>query len=297
MVERNQGPKTGRGLLDRLWGRDGRLTPPLLADVLLMAMLADGRLTETKLDALSWSMAHRPELAGLEWDKLLVRASKIAEDAPLFFDLRQRLAASISDPKDRRLALALAARVAGASAPLAEEEQALLRSLAAAFEIGDAEQAELLRRPPPGSPAFTWRRTGYSDPTVPPAPFFEALAHAREPGDVRVLAHRLHALRILLDTRFRDAVLLELGHPLPVDGEHFRIDGILQNDGQAVWAKTLAAGESLHPRERALLPGIKRKSERAGIALCISHSGPLSPPDSLLFEELDDLEILSVQAG
>ncbi len=272
-----------RGILDLLWGRDGRLTPQLLADVLLMAVLADGRLTEGEVDALSWTMAHRPELAGLEWDWLILRASELAEDAPLFYDLRQRLTAAVTDPKDRRVALTLANRVAGAHGRLAEEEEALLRSLAQAFEIGEAEQAELLRAPPPGSPRFTWRRTTYSDPLGPPIPFFDALARTTDPGEARVLVHRLHAIRALWDTRFRDAKLTELGYRVEVEGQHLRIDGVLQHQSRTVWLRTLATGEALYPRERKLLPKLLAERPK-DTDLYITHSGPLSPADRSTLE-------------
>ena len=282
-----------RGILDLLWRREGRLTPELLADVLLMAVLADGRLTEGEVDALSWTMAHRPELAGLEWDWLILRASEVAEDAPLFFDLRQHLAASVTDPKDRRVALTLANRVAGAHGPLAEEEQALLRSLAEAFGIGEAEQTELLRAPPPGSPRFTWRRSSYSDPTAPAVPFFDALARAADPGEARILIHRLHAIRALWDTRFRDGKLCQFGHRIEVDDHHVRIDGVFLHNGRTAWLRTLATGEALYPRERKLLARLLAQRPK-DTDLYVTHTGPLSPADRSTLENRSEINLVEL---
>ena len=278
-----------RSLIDRLWGRDGRLTPKLLADALLMAVLADGRLTEQEADALSWTLAHRAELAGLEWDWLILRASELVEDAPLFFDLRQRLAEEVTDPRDRRLALTLAHRVAGAHGPLAEEEEALLRSLAQAFEIGEMEQAELLRAAPPGSPKFTWRRSAYSDPTRKPTTFFDALSAAGDPGEARILIHRLHAIRAAWDTRFRTAKLGMLGHTVAIEGHHLRIDAVLRHQNRIVWFKTLAVGEALYPRERHLLKPLLAQRP-PGTDMVLAYSGPLSPADHSTVEALSELE-------
>lgn len=271
--------RSHRGLIDLFWGREGKLTPERLADVLLMAVLADGRLTEGEADALSWTLAHRPELAGLAWDDLILRARELVEEAPLFSDLRARLTEELTDPADRRRALTLANRVAGAQGPLAEEEEALLRSLANAFEIGEAEQAELFRAPPPGSPRFTWRRSAYSDPTIPkPKPFFDLLADARDPGEARILLHRLHVIRAIWDTRFRDAKLGMLGHTVATDGHHIRIDAVFRHQARIVWIKALAPGESLYPRERQLWGTLLANKPR-NTDLYLVYSGPMSPAD------------------
>ena len=283
-----------RGILDRLWGRDGRLTPHRLADILLMATLADGQLTEREVDSLSWAMAHRPELAGLDWDWLIQRAGDLAEDAPLFSDVRQRLAGSISDPKDRRLALTLANRVAGTGGPLVEEEEAILRSLAEAFEIGEAEQTELFRPPAPGAPAFTWRRSPYSDPTAPDIAFFDALARTRDGGEARVLIHRLHALRTLWDTRFKSFTLSALGHRVAVDAAHIRFDGVFETEKQTAWVRTLAVGEALFPKERRLLKALLEAPPRA-TEILVTYSGPLSPADKVLFEDQARLEVVHLK--
>ncbi|MEM7674824.1 MAG: TerB family tellurite resistance protein [Myxococcota bacterium] len=280
-----------RSLLDRLWGRDGRLTPALLADVLLMASLADGRLTEPEIDALSWAVAHRPELAGLQWNWLVERAAELGEDAPLFADVRKHLSGEVTDPKDRRLALTLANRVASADHPLVDEEEALLRSLAEAFEISEAEQAELLRPAPPGAAAFTWRRTRFADPKEPPLRYFDALAQAREPGEARVLIHRLHAARTLWDGRFKGGQLESLGHSVAVDDQHFMFDAVFDHQDRTIWVRTLATGESLYPRERKLLPKAAARRPRAADVL-ITHSGPLSPADRTLFDAHESLSVM-----
>lgn len=285
VVDRNS-----RGLFDRWWGRDGRLTPELLADALLMVTLATGRLTDRQLDTLSWALAHRQELAGLEWDWLLLRAGELADDAPLFSDVRERLVHGITDHNDRRLTLTLAHRVASAADTVTEEEQALLRSLAAAFEVTEAEQAELFRPTPEGAPAFTWRRTALADPTAPVRPFFEVLADTVDPGEVRLLIHRLHAVRILLDTSYRDGMLKALGYQWRIDDQHLRIDGVFEAQGRTTWARTLAAGESLFPRERALLPRLLA-DRPPDTDVLITHSGPLSPADRSLFADLEDVRV------
>ncbi|MEO1335145.1 MAG: TerB family tellurite resistance protein [Myxococcota bacterium] len=280
-----------RSLIDRLWGRNGRLTPSLLADVLLMASLADGRLTEPEIDALSWAVAHRSELAGLEWNWLVERAGELGEDAPLFSDVRENLARMVTDPKDRRLALTLANRVASADHPLVEEEEALLRSLAVAFEISEAEQAELLRPAPPGAAAFTWRRTRFADPKAAPLRFFDALAQARAPGEARVLIHRLHATRALWNGRFKDGRLDSLGHSVAVEDQHFMFDAVFEHQDRTTWVRTLATGESLYPRERKLLPKAAARRPRHGEVI-ITHSGPLSPADHALFEAHESLAVI-----
>ena len=287
--DRNQ-----RGIFELLWGREGRLTPELLGDVLLMAVLADGRLTEREVDALSWAVAHRAELSGLEWEWLVNRAGELQEDAPLFSDLRARLASTVTDPKDRRVALTLANRVAGADGPLANEEEGLLRSLAEAFEIGEAEQLELLRPAPPGAPAFTWRRPQYADPSVEPISFFDALAQARDAGETRIMIHRLHAIRALWDTRFTGGTLKAIGFAVPAGSHHVRIDGVIEHQTQTIWVRTLATGESLYARERKLLPRVL--SARAkDVQVLIAHSGPLSPADQALLAAHDALDVVALK--
>ncbi len=289
MADHNQ-----RGLLGRFWGRDGRLTPELLADVLLMVTLADGRLSEREIDALSFAVAHRPELAGLDWDWLFTRADELAEDAPLFSDLREALPEAVTDATDRRLILTLANRVAGADGEVAEEEEALMRSVASAFGIGETEQAELLRPPPPGAPIFTWRRVQYAFPQSPPVLFFDALATAREPSEIRLLIHRLHAIRALWNQSYPGGEMIALGHAVPVGSDHFRVDGVFRQAERTKWVRTLAAGESLFPEERTILPALLA-DRPPNTDVVIAHSGPLSPPDKVFFELTPSLDVIFVK--
>ena len=282
MVER------GRGFFQSFLGsfdRTGRQREALV-ELLLMAALADGDATLAEIDRIARAIETQDALRGLDWTWVSQRLEEIREDGPLFFETRQRLGKNLKDPELRRSGLSLAAQFLGT--PLAEEERALLDSVADAFEIPSEERESLFA---PWSETDLFRvgyvRCGFNNPDVPPrTTFIEALANTEHDVEFALLTYKLLAARSAM-TRFSESTeLTSLGEPLELAGASLRIDALLEHEGKSFLGRFLARGEALHPREHELMREVIARIEPSA-ALFIGYADALSPPDEAFLKTLD----------
>ncbi|MGF1509964.1 MAG: tellurite resistance TerB family protein [Myxococcota bacterium] len=270
------------GIFEAIWG-PGAGDAALLMDVPLMAALADGALTALEYDRLGRLLNDRPELQSLEWDHVIHRGRQLSLEAPLFFDARQQLQ-RLTDSARQRLALSFAARVVGSDQPLADEEQAVLASVAEIFEIPDGELAELIEPwlgPSVDRTELGFFRSEWNDPARrSDEGSFEALRSATDPHQRKILLYKWVGLRLLTWTEARGSLpqLARVGEQLPFGDYTFRLDGILEVGSRRWMSRILSPNEALHRTEHVVLRSLaERLPEDASVM--VGHFSRLSPED------------------
>ena len=268
-----------------------RTEAELLADVVLMTALADGHLSETERDGLAQAMRESDELAGLSWEKLLARAEVLAVDAPLFFDARRDVQKHLLDPFKRRQSISLAAKIVGADRPLAEEEQAILLSLAESLaiperearalldEAAEAGQGRFLRIP------FNNPRDG-ADSTI-----FDAIAAATDAPTLAALLFKPRAIRCAITLLAEGGTLSAVGERMTLGVHHLRIDGTI-TQGERKWLlRCIARDEALHADERTVLKMLVEQLQPES-KLVIVHEDELTASDEAFLDGLDPARVL-----
>lgn len=248
-----------------------------------MAALADGDMTSDEYDRVGRVIRDRPELGSLEWDWVVHRVQELAEDAPLFFETRQTLPRRLSDPDARRRAIQTAVRIVGAERPLADDERAVLTSLAEAFGIPETEQGTLFLLEPSEQSVedYGFVRCTFNAPDAPPAKdLVEALNEAEDDLQRRLLLFKLSSARHLAWhwAPQEETVLLKVGERLRFGSEMFRVDALYERTGQRLLTRFLAPTESLHRREHGIM---KLLADRLPETAClvVAHAPGLSPED------------------
>lgn len=240
------------GFLSSLFS-SGRPERELLADVILMTALADGALSEAERDGLARAMQDEDELAGLEWGAILERAKELEEDAPLFSDARKDVGKRLKDPFRRRQSIALAARIIGADRDLAEEERAILLSLAHGFGIDERETNKILEEAAEAS-GGRFLRLRFNDPRVADAAtLFEAIGDAKDEAVVSALMFKPRAIRTAMTLLAPGGKLTEVGDRLQIGLHQLRIDGTVELGPRTWHLRCIAANEAMHADERIVL--------------------------------------------
>jgi uncharacterized tellurite resistance protein B-like protein len=270
----------------------GRPERELLADVVLMTALADGALSEGERDGLARAMREEDELAGISWDWILERAKVLAEDAPLFGDARRAVEEQLADPFRRRQSIALAARVIGADRQLAEEERAILLSLAQGFGIDERETNKILEETGAGS-AFV--RLRFNDPRVADAStLFDALTDARADDAIAALLFKPRAIRTAMTTLAPGGKLVEVGERMQIGLHQLRIDGTIELGPKKWHLRCLAPNESMHADERIVL---KMLAGQLGedTQVVVVHESELYAADDAFLQSQDPARIRPLQ--
>ncbi len=240
------------GFLSSLFS-SGRPERELLADVILMTALADGALSESERDGLARAMQDEDELAGLTWEWILERAEELADDAPLFSDAREAVSKHLDDPFRRRQSIALAARVIGSDRDLAEEERAILLSLAHGFGIDERETKRILEEAAEAS-GGRFVRLRFNDPRVADAAtLYDALGEASEEAVVAALLYKPRAIRTAMTMLAPGGKLTEVGDRLQIGLHQLRIDATVELGPRTWHLRCIAANEAMHADERIVL--------------------------------------------
>ncbi|MBX5483669.1 MAG: TerB family tellurite resistance protein [Myxococcaceae bacterium] len=118
-----------------------------LVEAMLLAAIADGRVTQVEMQTLLRRVLERPEFEGTRSDELnaLVEASvaRLASAVKLE-DILQSLRDRLPDHKNRMLAFGLAAAVAFADRRATRAELGLLKTFQAALGISEQEVAQII---------------------------------------------------------------------------------------------------------------------------------------------------------
>lgn len=263
-----------------------------MVDIILMAALADGSVSEETLDRIASTLQRNPRFEGLDWEWVLQRSQELALDAPLFSDARAALVEALVDPTSRRLGISLGAKIVSAERPLAEEERAILYSLAQAFDIPDAETEKLLEPWSPDELDQGYLRSRYNDPNdLRAPPLFDAVAKAPTDAEVRLLIYKLCAARRLADELAELGGLTGVGETIRVGDREYRVDAVFDLEtGGRYLVRFLAEGEALYPAERPILSTLQARMNEESL-LVIVHQGALSPPDSAFLRSLDQTKL------
>lgn len=263
-----------------------------MVDIILMAALADGTLCDATLDRIAGTLQRHARFDGLEWEWVVQRSQELALDAPLFSDARAALVRSLADPASRRLGISLAAKIVSAERPLAEEERAILYSLAEAFDIPEPELDELLKPWAEEERVEGYLRSRYNDPNDPQAPsLFDAMARTDSDSELRLLMYKLCAARRLADSVADEGTLAGVGENIRVGPREYRVDAMidLETGGRYV-VRFLAEGEALYPAERAILSTLQARMNEESL-LVIAHQGTISGPDTAFLRGLDQTKL------
>lgn len=269
-----------------LAGRDKAEGRPM-AEVALMVALADGAFRPAEQDALERALAEG-ELEGVTWQELSQRGEALLAEAPFFSEARAELFTQRWSEVGRRRALALAMRVGTAAAPLADEQQALLYTLAEGLGIPEGHVERL--EPPWGraqAPAEAVRitRAEFADPDADFAgTHFDALARSSE-VQLRLLLYKLSAPRDVASTLLEGAGITEVGRRISLGDHTVRLDAVIENEAEEWWIRCLAQDEALWPRERVLWPSLA-STLAPHQRLVLVHEGPLYPGDRELLARL-----------
>jgi tellurite resistance protein len=260
----------------------GRSDRALFLDAALMVAAASGSVSFAEREALAAALAEGGPLGGLSWAEVERRLDEVELEAPLFADARAAWQVSGSERAEE--ALAFAAAVASADGPLDDDERALLGLLADEQGLGAALPRLLAAVSPPAARA---ERTPFNDPAGPrELGFFDALAEARDPQELRRLVFKLHAVRWALNERLPGAQLTGVGEWLPVGAQRMRADAIAELDGHRWLMRCLSRGEALHDGEHELIRRLDSTIDRS-VDLLLIHVGPLTPLDAALFASVD----------
>lgn len=277
MRERERAKRLESALLDPTDER----TREILTDVILMVALADPPMSYEDIERVTRAAATYVELEGISSEWIARRSRELRADAPHFQNTRPHLAQELAEPRARRFALGLAAKVFGEERGLRDEESALLHLLADAFRIPRSER-NLLFSPwnaPRGRDGESRRvRSAFNAPDGPAMSLFDAMFEAENDTAFRLLTQKLSALRTVVTKFFEGAEVLEIGELIPIGPHGFRADGILAHKSQHWIVRLLAKDESLHPLELSILVMLlQRLNENTHVL--IAHAGPLFDRD------------------
>jgi uncharacterized tellurite resistance protein B-like protein len=118
-----------------------------LVEVMLLAAMADGRISETEMQMLLRRVIERPEFEGTKADDLNALVEASAQRLAEAHDLQEILASlrrRLPDHKTRMLAFGLAAAVALADQRATRAELGLLKTFQAALGISEDEVAQII---------------------------------------------------------------------------------------------------------------------------------------------------------
>lgn len=118
-----------------------------LVEVMLLAAMADGKLTESSIQALLRRVLERPEFDGTKPDEisaLVERSVKRLASQSSLESILQRLRDRLPTHQNRLLAFGLAASIAFADQRASRAELGLLKTFQAALGISEDEVAELV---------------------------------------------------------------------------------------------------------------------------------------------------------
>ncbi len=261
-----------------------------LIDLLLMASMADGVVSQGDLDRIARAIETESALSGIEWDRVQERIPGIEEDAPLFSETRARVARTLRSAQLQALGLQLAAEFFGE--PLADEEKALLRSLAEAFEFDDDTTEDLIvpwRKIDPLQSGY--RRCRFNDPEGNKhLSLAEALADASDDEELGLLSFKLAAARAALTSLPEGAELVSVGESVEIGEDLFRVDALIRQGEQSFVARFLDENEAMYPREHALLPEVLERMEST-VSIYVGFAGALAPPDEGALQLLDPARV------
>jgi hypothetical protein len=288
-----------RGLLESVLSSvDGMVaTRKRLVDVILMVSLADSFVSDAELERIAESIGQYGELNGVSFDYIYPRIEELQLTAPLFSEEREHLVRELTDPRARRLSLALAAKLIGESRPLAEEERAMLVGLADAFKIPEAEHPSLFA--PWSRPAFgdasTYQLCGFNSPErTTKKTFFEAMGGTENEAEFKMLAHKVTSTRHLITKSFEGAEILAVGEMIRVGPYAFHSDAIIEHSiktqqevgYQRHVTRFLAPREALHPLEHSVLATLAHRLDD-NARILIVHTGDLSSQDRVFLQGFD----------
>ncbi|HSP77429.1 MAG TPA: TerB family tellurite resistance protein, partial [Myxococcaceae bacterium] len=118
-----------------------------LVEMMLLAAMADGRVSQVEMQTLLRRVIERPEFEGTKPDELNALVEASAQRLSQAEDLEQILAslrARLPDHKNRMLAFGLAAAVAFADHRATRTELGLLKTFQAALGISESEVAQIV---------------------------------------------------------------------------------------------------------------------------------------------------------
>ncbi len=118
-----------------------------LVEVMLLAAMADGRVSQVEMQTLLRRVIERPEFEGTKPDELNALVEASAQRLSQAEDLEQILAslrARLPDHKNRMLAFGLAAAIAFADHRATRTELGLLKTFQAALGISETEVAQIV---------------------------------------------------------------------------------------------------------------------------------------------------------
>jgi hypothetical protein len=257
-----------------------------LRDLVLMLSLVGG-LSQGKLDRLARAIAERPELRGLDWGLVLGREKALENEGVPFEKSMRKVARRLRmAPVD---AMVVAADVALGREKASPDERNLLARFSEHAKVENTAFQELLRfldaRSPPSGltgyfrcPANAPSRNGEED-------LFRAIAHTRSPAELKLLIHKLHAVRVALTAHFPSANVLELGRVETVGPYRLTLDAVIEQQGHLVYSRFLAPDEALHPKEANLLATFL-ESAPANASIFVGYASSLSPADAYLLNNL-----------
>lgn len=291
--------RAGRGVLESVLSNvdatvDDRKR---LADVVLMVALADSFASDAELERIAESIGSYAELEGVDFDYIYARIEELQLTAPLFSEEREHLVRDLTDPRARRLSLALAAKLVGETRELAEEERVLLVSLADAFKIPEAERVPLFAPWRPGAvfgDEKSYVRSEYNSPERSERrAFFDAMG-ADSDAEFRIFTHKVAAIRHLITKLFEGAEILGLGEPIPVGPYTFHADALIEHQtptSQAIGyqryiTRILSAGESMHEAEHSILATLVQRLD-VNAHILVVHTGDLTAQDKVFLQSFD----------
>lgn len=272
-------------------GGDARQKEALI-DLLLMAAMADGVISQADLDRVARAIETESALSGLDWDRVRDRVPSIEEDAPLFSETRARVTRTLKSRELQSLGLELAAQFLGE--PLEDEEKALLRSLAEAFDLDHETTEDLIvpwRKIDPLQAGY--RRCRWNDPEGNPGlNLFQAVADSTDDEELALLSFKLAAARAAMTALSETAELVSVGESITLGDEVFRVDALIRVQGQSYIARFLDENEAMYPREHDLLPRVLEHMESSA-SIYVGYAGALAPPDEGALQLLDATRVRS----
>lgn len=282
--------RANRGLIQSLVKNPALSDRERIADVALMTALADSLISESALAQIIRSMLEYVELEGIAPEWMVRRTEELRDNAPLFSEIREQLVRELTDPRMRKLALSIAAKIVGSNRELLEEERAVLYSLAQAFRIPDGERNALLA--PWRASIFIGDTLGFNrcefnapdlstDQTI-----FEAMGAAVTDPEFRLLVHKVSAARHLLTQTFEGGDIDAVGEVLRLGPYGFRIDTLFRHNLHHYIARFLGPAEALHPLEHSLLGMMAHRLDEA-VHVLVVHSDDLSSTDRVFLAGLD----------
>lgn len=295
--------RAGRGLLESVLSNvDATLEDrKRLADVVLMVALADSFASDAELERIAESIGSYAELAGVDFDYIYPRIEELQLTAPLFSEEREQLQRELTDPRARRLALTLAAKLVGETRPLAEEERAMLVGLADNFRIPELERAPLFtpwKHPSQFGGSSIYVRSHFNSPErAETQPFFEFMGTIENDTEFKMLTHKVAAVRHLITKLFEGAEVLAMGEAIPVGPYTFHSDAILeylenaQGTTQSIGyqryiVRFLSTGETMHEAEHSILSTLIHRLD-VNAHILVVHTSDLSTKDKVFLSGFD----------